>query len=410
MPWDVPDPCGPEVTAPSFRAGARAAVLSSPPLSPGARNASSAVPECWEDWEDAEDEARYQACGRISPSDDTPPERGGEGQEADEEPCAPAATDAPGAPAPSSAPAAPTPVSPGPQEGTPRKAPLTLDAAAKQYITDHGLEVLEFSRDKCLGKGAFGRAYLVQVPLPDGSRIPAVLKRMRATTSPVMVAAEVEALSRLRGCSGCVQLLAHGEHNFRQALLLEYCPGGTLADRLDDAGRWQLIIPARLLLPVPALREVAAQLLGALTNVHAAGLIHQDIKPDNLLYDKSGELHIADFGTAAMRLDYGLYDRTGAGSMPYMAPEVRATRSTTPTHPITDKADVYSAGITLLRAAWLHTDPLIQGAFLRGDIPAPSFMPEAFLRFIRSLLHEEPNKRPSAREALGSGWVRGCDE
>ncbi|KAG2492698.1 hypothetical protein HYH03_009111 [Edaphochlamys debaryana] len=296
-------------------------------------------------------------------------------------------------------------------DGVPSGVPL--DAAAKQYIADHGLAVLEFSRDKCLGKGAFGRAYLVQVPLPDGSRIPAVLKRMRATTSPAMVAAEVEALSRLRGCAGCVQLLAHGEHNFRQALLLEYCPGGTLADRLDKAA-WRAGYPftSQLILPVPALRELAAQLFTALANVHAAGLVHQDIKPANLLYAESGELRIADFGTAAARLDNGLYDTTGAGSLLYMAPEVITSRKLKPTHPITDKADVYSAGATLLDAAWLYHDCTRHWGFTHGPSTttiAP-FMPESLLHFLRTLLHEDPQKRPSARDALESDWMCGCNE
>ncbi|KAG2501502.1 hypothetical protein HYH03_000010 [Edaphochlamys debaryana] len=262
---------------------------------------------------------------------------------------------------------------------------------------------------KPLGKGAYGKVYLCRVPLPDGSDVTAVLKRMHRTTQEAVVLSEVAAMERLRGCGGCVQLLAHGVHGGRRALLLEYCAGGSLADRLEQQDACCGRQPTRLLTPVPALRELAAQRLRGLANVHASGVIHQDIKPDNLLFDQAGELRIADFGTAAPRMDDGMYDTAGAGSRTYMAPEALALVDGKPCqHPVTDKADVYSVGATLLEAAWLYTDPAFRFAFMRGlNTTVPQFVPPSLLAFLSWLTHPDPSQRPSAREALESGWVRG---
>ncbi|KAG2493300.1 hypothetical protein HYH03_008436 [Edaphochlamys debaryana] len=365
----------------------------SPRSSPSPCAECTAVPECWENWTEEHDSLPEQECSSdpTGPAAElAEPVSGAAGAEVDAE----RATSAAGA---------------STSDGAPSGLPL--DAATYRYIADHGLEVMEFARDKCLGKGAFSRAYLVQVPLPDGSRVPAVLKRMRATTPPTIVAAEVDALSRLRGCAGCVQLLAHGEHEGRQALLLEYCSGGALDARLEKSASRQGLLPKRLLMREPALRALAVQLFTALANVHAAGLIHLDIKPDNLLYDNSGQLRLADFGTAAVRLDDGMYNTKGAGSLLYMAPEVEASMGHKPTHPITDKADVYSAGATLLEAAWPYGDVGRHWSFTHGSpITIPKYMPQSLVAFLQHLLHESPLQRPTAKEALENSWLCGCDE
>jgi len=82
----------------------------------------------------------------------------------------------------------------------------------------------------------------------------------------------------------------------------------------------------------------AKQLLTGLRTLHSLGVIHRDIKPDNLLCTEDGVLKIADFGWCA---DATSAPTTLAGTFQYMAPEVLKN------HPQTEKADVWSSGVVL---------------------------------------------------------------
>ena len=73
----------------------------------------------------------------------------------------------------------------------------------------------------------------------------------------------------------------------RPYLVMEYVDGGTLADRISD-GRPNEVDPPKL----------ARQLLGALSSIHAAGVLHRDVKPANVLIDRDGRARLTDFGIA----------------------------------------------------------------------------------------------------------------
>jgi serine/threonine-protein kinase len=119
-----------------------------------------------------------------------------------------------------------------------------------------------------------------------------------------------------------------GEHAGRPHLVMEYLPGGALADRI--AGR-----PA----PEDAIRWIE-QTAGALDAAHARGVIHRDIKPANLLLDASGNVKVADFGIARVLEGTGGSTVTAAGTVlgttGYLAPEQARAE------PATRATDVYS--------------------------------------------------------------------
>jgi tRNA A-37 threonylcarbamoyl transferase component Bud32 len=121
-------------------------------------------------------------------------------------------------------------------------------------------------------------------------------------------------------------------------LVMELHPGGDLADRLAAGGR----------LPAPALLLLARQICGALAAAHRAGVVHRDVKPQNILVGADPaalDVRLCDFGLARTADLAGL--TTGAtvlGTPEYMAPEVISDGYADP------RSDLYSLGVVLYEA------------------------------------------------------------
>src|SRR4029077_8160495 len=116
-----------------------------------------------------------------------------------------------------------------------------------------------------------------------------------------------------------------------RAVAMECIPGGTLRQRLREH-------PGGL--PARELRATARSLLDALGHVHAAGIIHGDLKPSNLLLRSPGEVVLADFGAA--ELTGGVRGANGIAGMPlYFAPPQLHGPPTPP------PADLYAVGAIL---------------------------------------------------------------
>lgn len=150
----------------------------------------------------------------------------------------------------------------------------------------------------------------------------------------------------------------------RPYLVSEYVEGGTLAERLDAGGR-------------PDTERLARELLSALAHIHAAGVVHRDVKPANVLLDREGRARLTDFGIAQPG-DATRFTQTGqvVGTRGYMAPEVEAGDRAT------ERSDLYSAGV------------LLSEVLERS--PAPGLVPLA-----RRLKAEDAWARPrSASQAL----------
>ena len=123
---------------------------------------------------------------------------------------------------------------------------------------------------------------------------------------------EALAAARLSNAPNTVTIFDVGEHEGRPYIVMEYLPGGSLADRLAAEGAQP---PGRAL---EWLRQTAA----ALDAAHAAGIVHRDVKPANLLLDDEGDVRVADFGIAsAVGLDSFTAAGTVLGTAGYLAPE-----------------------------------------------------------------------------------------
>jgi serine/threonine-protein kinase len=151
-------------------------------------------------------------------------------------------------------------------------------------------------------------------------------------------------------------------------LVMELVPGSTLRDLLRARGRLE---------PREAL-DIIEPVLDALSAAHAAGLVHRDVKPENVLITPDGRVKVADFGLA--RATSTMTNATQGvliGTVAYLSPELVE-------HGLADaRSDVYSAGIVLFEM--LTGRPPFDGEVpvsvayrhVQEDVPAPtSFVPE----------------------------------
>src|SRR5690606_17063080 len=95
-------------------------------------------------------------------------------------------------------------------------------------------------------------------------------------------------------------------------IVLRYIEGSDLKHRLQDEGRW----------PVDRAVDLTLQVLRGLSAIHAAGIVHRDVKPQNILIGPDGDAQVTDFGVAYAALSDGLTTHgMTVGTASYMAPE-----------------------------------------------------------------------------------------
>lgn len=129
-----------------------------------------------------------------------------------------------------------------------------------------------------------------------------------------------------------VQVFDVGQEGDTRYLVMEWVDGTDL----------KRLIRERAPLPADEAVRVALDLLRGLAAIHRAGIIHRDVKPQNVLIDRSGRAKLADFGIARTVRDTGLTE-TGSviGTAAYMAPEQATGRAVSPA------TDLYAAGVIL---------------------------------------------------------------
>ncbi len=121
-------------------------------------------------------------------------------------------------------------------------------------------------------------------------------------------------------------------------IVLEYVEGHTLKERIQEQGR----------LSTRALVAIGAQVLDALSHAHERGIVHRDVKPQNIIVNSRSRAKLADFGIARQTASENTQTFIGGsvlGSVHYLSPE-QAMGET-----VTLKSDIYSMGVTLYEMA-----------------------------------------------------------
>ncbi len=142
---------------------------------------------------------------------------------------------------------------------------------------------------------------------------------------------EAEAASKMTH-HNIVNLLDVGMDGENRYLIMEYVKGKTLKEVIQEKGR---------LSPAVAV-QITIRILSALQHAHQNGIIHRDIKPQNILVHADGHIKVADFGIARMANSSTLTKGDSVmGSVHYFSPEQAQGKGTDVT------SDLYSVGVTL---------------------------------------------------------------
>ena len=188
-----------------------------------------------------------------------------------------------------------------------------------------------------------------------------------------------------------------GERDGVCYLTMEYVEGLTVRELLDTRGK----------LGVGPTLAIATQLAQSLHAAHEQGVIHRDIKPQNLLLDSEGALKVMDFGIA--RLAGGTSGLTevgmAIGTPDYMSPEQMLGET------VTAGSDLYSMGVVLFecltgRLPFVASSPMaLIAKTLHGEPPDPGSLnpeiPQPLSALVLRLLAKQPAQRPAGAAELG---------
>jgi eukaryotic-like serine/threonine-protein kinase len=174
-------------------------------------------------------------------------------------------------------------------------------------------------------------------------------------------------------------VFSFGEENGRHFMALEYLDGHTLRNEIDTRGA----------LPVDRAVEIAIEVLEGLNHAHERGVVHRDIKPDNIQILSSGAIKITDFGIARLTFQPNLtMDGQVFGTPSYMSPEQIVGRE------IDARSDLFSVGVMLYE-------------MIAGQKP---FIGDSVVSISYAIMNTEPSQPAQCNYALWQVIARALDK
>jgi formylglycine-generating enzyme required for sulfatase activity/serine/threonine protein kinase len=187
-------------------------------------------------------------------------------------------------------------------------------------------------------------------------------------------------------------------HDFEQdddtlILVMEYIPGGSLTDKLDQVDEPDKQIP------IDEAVKIAIDVAHGLSAIHALDVVHRDLKPNNILFDRQGRAKVADLGLVQIYGGLSMRSRLSSGiSHPgtavYMSPEQKQTSDY-----LTSASDIYALGLVLFKMLtgrmYVFQRKGTRAAVLREDVPG--WLDD----LLAQMLAEKPEDRPWDGEGAG---------
>lgn len=255
--------------------------------------------------------------------------------------------------------------------------------------------MLLFSNLHKIGHGASGGVFLADNSVLN-ERV--AIKQMRLDQQPKkdLIANEIMVMKEAKH-PNIVNFIDSFIHSGDLWIIMEYMEGGSLTD----------VISHNVMSP-PQIGAVCRETLSGLAHLHAMGVIHRDIKSDNILLSLEGDIKITDFGYCAQTTDMRARRNTMVGTPYWMAPEVITRKD------YDSRIDVWSLGIMTIEMIegeppYLN-EPPVKALYMiisngTPEIHDPESLPDDFRAFISRCLRVDVDERATAVELLQHPFI-----
>ncbi len=262
--------------------------------------------------------------------------------------------------------------------------------SAEGFLHKAGDRIGPWTLRRPVGRGGFSEVWVAHLDNPRLERPihtgEAALKLLIHPEHRDQLRAEAAALSLVKG-RGVVPIYDMDLAGDPPWIALELLHGGNLRVRMQAE-----------MMPSTTAISIFERILSILARVHREGIVHGDLKPENVLYGERNELLLADFGlsrrisqrSASLSVSLSLEDVRLAGTLDYMAPEQRSGEKPT------TRSDVYACGVILYE---LLTRERPQGVFkMPSEIDRS--LPPVVDRLIACSLAQDPRHRFASAGAM----------
>ena len=297
-------------------------------------------------------------------------------------------------------------------------AELCVPISQEKLIWENrGNQKNNYKRGNLLGKGAFGNVYESRNPIFDNKIAMKIIDKNKMNINDNNnilneekedMKSEINILKKLSH-PNIVKIFEFYETDNYFYIITEFCKSGELSKYINNNN-----------LTESQLCVIFYQVFSGLMYLHENHIIHGDLKPQNILISSkennsvSNEIYswikIIDFGTAKMFKKEIIKGNDIVGTLYYIAPEVFSSNSDN----YDEKSDIWSVGIILYKALTKKypfigkSDDETVLSILENDYDDSLLMnySDELKDLIKNLLMKDPNKRPSAREALNHIWFK----
>lgn len=202
---------------------------------------------------------------------------------------------------------------------------------------------------------------------------------------------EAKALAKLEN-RNIVAVYALRENPMGLFMVMEYVRAKTVSELMRDNGKYS----------IKEILAITNQLLNAIGHAHAVGVIHRDIKPNNVLLCEDGTVKVMDFGLAKVAQEHGTQmtaTQAAAGTLYYMSPEqIKGLKN------VDARSDIYSIGMSIyeMLAGRVPFDKSeseyeIQKQIIEGKIPPPTkynpLIPKQLNKIVMKAIDKDADKR-----------------
>ncbi len=272
-----------------------------------------------------------------------------------------------------------------------RPATNTSALRALQTIVEPGTQIDHYQVGKLLGRGAMAAVY-EGTDIDSGQQVALKILDARVSGNRDIVARfhkEGETMARFDH-PNIVRHISHGHDDEFVYMAMELVNGITL-DQLIHAIE---VEPHHI-------THLAREISKGLTTIHAAGLVHGDIKPSNIMVTRDGTVKISDFGTAVVSQQSRRGVKNVTGTATYMAPEVLDAGQM-----VDYRADIFSLGVTFYKVLTKKNpgEPIVPVTELNSELPP------AIDGILQKAMAQDPDNRFTTAKELGDAIAALFDE